>query len=81
MTLKTAFRVLASLATVAVAVAISEPPQPSAQTSSVRQAKLVIAVQPMAMPEQLTTDAKELREFLSKRLTSLIAPPVPCGLA
>lgn len=33
-----------------------------------RLAKLVIAVQPTSTPEQLTADAKELREFLSKRV-------------
>ena len=33
-----------------------------------RAGKIVIAVQPTATPEQLSTDAKELREFLGKRL-------------
>ena len=70
MTLTTTLRALASLAAFAVAVAVSPPP-PSAQPTSpatARQAKLVIAVQPTSTPEQLTADAKELREFLSKRL-------------
>ncbi len=69
MTLTTTLRALASLAAFAVAVAVSPPP--SAQTTSpaaARQAKLVIAVQPTSTPERLTADAKELREFLSKRL-------------
>jgi len=70
MTLTTTLRALASLAAFAVAVAVSPPP-PSAQPTSpatARQAKVVIAVQPTSTPEQLTADAKELREFLSKRL-------------
>ncbi len=72
MTLMTVVRALASVATLAVAVAVSPPPLTSAQTTSpatARQAKLVIAVQPTSTPEQLTADAKELREFLAKRLT------------
>jgi len=71
MTFTTALRALASLAALAVAVAASPSPPPSAQTTSpatARQAKLVIAVQPTSTPEQLTADAKELREFLSKSL-------------
>ncbi len=71
MTFTTILRALASLAVFAVAVAVSPPPPLSAQTTSpgtARQAKLVIAVQPTSTPEQLTADAKELREFLSKRL-------------
>ncbi|HEV8441009.1 MAG TPA: phosphate/phosphite/phosphonate ABC transporter substrate-binding protein [Methylomirabilota bacterium] len=71
MTLTTVLRALASVAAVAGAVAVWPPPLPGAQTASgasVRQAKLVIAVQPTSTPELLTTDAKELREFLSKSL-------------
>ncbi len=81
MTFKTTLGVLASLATVAVAVAISAPPQPSAQTSSARPAKLVIAVQPTSTPEQLTADAKELREFLSKRLNREVEVVFPMTYA
>ena len=33
-----------------------------------RPSKIVIAVQPTSTPEQLTADAKELRDYLSKRL-------------
>jgi phosphonate transport system substrate-binding protein len=71
MTLTTTLRAVASLAALALAVAASPSPPPSAQTTSpasTRQAKLVIAVQPTSTPEQLTADAKELREFLSKSL-------------
>src|SRR3990170_2855585 len=66
MTLTTTLRALASLAAFAVAVAVSPPP-PSAQPTSpatARQAKVVIAVQPTSTPEQLTADAKELREVV-----------------
>ncbi len=65
-------RVLVSLVAFAVAVGVFAPATPSAQTVSptaVRPAKLVIAVQPTSTPEQLTADAKELREFLSKKLS------------
>ena len=67
---KTALRALASLVAVAVAVALAIAPHPSAQTptASARQPKLVLAVQPTSTPEQLSADAKELREFLSQRL-------------
>ena len=67
---KTALRALASLVAVAVAVGLAIAPQPSAQTpaASARQPKLVLAVQPTSTPEQLSADAKELREFLSQRL-------------
>jgi phosphonate transport system substrate-binding protein len=71
MTLTTAARTLASIVAFAIALAVSSPPPPRAQTTSpatARQAKLVIAVQPTSTPEQLTADAKELREFLSKSL-------------
>jgi phosphonate transport system substrate-binding protein len=70
MTRRIALRALASLAAFAVAVAASSSP-PRAQTTppaTARQGKLVIAVQPTSTPERLTADAKELREFLSKRL-------------
>src|SRR5438094_202976 len=67
---RTALRALASLVAVAVAVGLAIAPQPSAQTpaASARQPKLVLAVQPTSTPEQLSADAKELREFLSQRL-------------
>jgi phosphonate transport system substrate-binding protein len=65
---KTALRALASLAAVAIAVALASAPPPSAQTPTARQPKLVLAVQPTSTPEQLSADAKELREFLSQRL-------------
>lgn len=70
MRLTTAFRALASLAAVALAVALASAPAPSAQTSpgAARLPKLVLAVQPTSTPEQLSADAKELREFLSQRL-------------
>jgi len=66
MTLTIVRRALASaiaLVTLAVAVPLSAP---SAQTG--RPGKLVLAVQPTSTPEQLTADAKDLREYLSKRL-------------
>jgi phosphonate transport system substrate-binding protein len=65
---QTALRALASLAVVAIAVALVPAPPPGAQTPTARQPKLVIAVQPTSTPEQLSADAKELREFLSQRL-------------
>src|SRR5438874_2165513 len=67
---RTALRALASLVVVAVALALAPAPPPSAQTpaASARQPKLVLAVQPTSTPEQLSADAKELREFLSQRL-------------
>lgn len=71
MTFTTALRALASFAAFAVVVGVSPPRASSEQTAppaTARPAKLVIAVQPTSTPEQLTADAKELREFLSKRL-------------
>src|SRR5262245_23832516 len=63
-------RVLVSLVVFALTLAATTPPALDAQTtvSGPRPGKLVIAVQPTATPEQLTTDAKELREFLTRRL-------------
>jgi phosphonate transport system substrate-binding protein len=55
----------------ALAVSVLPSLSTSAQTTAPaggRQGKLVIAVQPTSTAEQLTADAKELREFLSKRL-------------
>jgi phosphonate transport system substrate-binding protein len=43
-------------------------PSSSLRAQTPRAGKIVIAVQPTATPEQLSTDAKELREFLGKRL-------------
>ena len=70
MTRAIAVRVLVSLALVALTLTATSAPPLGAQTtpSGARPAKIVIAVQPTATPEQLTTDAKELREFLAKRL-------------
>lgn len=48
-------------------VTTSFPSAPDAQTAA-RPSKLVLAVQPTATPEQLTADARELREFLARRL-------------
>jgi phosphonate transport system substrate-binding protein len=48
-----------------------------------RAGKLVIAVQPTGTPEQLTADAKELREFLSKKLNrdvELVFPMTYAGV-
>ncbi len=45
--------------------------------------KVVIAVQPTATPEQLSADAKELREFLSKKLdreVELVFPTTYAGV-
>jgi phosphonate transport system substrate-binding protein len=70
MTRISGLRLLAPLVALTLALSASPSP-PSAQTvssSTARQPKLVIAVQPTATAEQLTGDAKELREFLSKRL-------------
>ncbi|MEK7860510.1 MAG: PhnD/SsuA/transferrin family substrate-binding protein, partial [Chloroflexota bacterium] len=44
---------------------------------------MVIAVQPTATPEQLSADAKELREFLSKKLdreVELVFPTTYAGV-
>jgi len=71
MTPTTTLRALACLVAFAVVVGVSPPPAPDAQTASptaARPGRLVIAVQPTSTPEQLTADAKELRDFLSKRL-------------
>jgi len=71
MTVPTAVRAFACLVALAVALAGSPPASTSAQTAAPpqRQGKLVIAVQPTSTPEQLTADAKDLREFLSKSLS------------
>ena len=66
MTLSTVRRALAFSIVLAVLVALV-PTVPNAQTGG-RPSKIVLAVQPTATPEQLTADARELREFLSKRL-------------
>jgi phosphonate transport system substrate-binding protein len=58
-------RALVALVVFALTLAATSSPPLGAQT---RPGKIVIAVQPTATPEQLTTDAKELREFLGKRL-------------
>ena len=66
MTLPTVRRALACAIVLAVLVALV-PATPNAQTGG-RPSKIVLAVQPTATPEQLTADARELREFLGKRL-------------
>lgn len=71
MTSRSGLRGLAAVVALALAFAAFPPPRPGAEATSApagRHGKLVIAVQPTATPEQLSVDAKELREFLSKRL-------------
>jgi phosphonate transport system substrate-binding protein len=69
MRVTTVLRALVSVAAVGLAVAAAPSSPPSAQTNATaRPTKVAIAVQPTSTPEQLTADAKELREFLSKRL-------------
>jgi phosphonate transport system substrate-binding protein len=61
-------RALALSVLAAAAVIAFAPSTPDAQTAP-RPAKLVLAVQPTSTPDQLTADARELREFLSRRLS------------
>ena len=61
-----ALRALSVVSLLAVALLLVLPHSTGAQGP--RPGKLVIAVQPTATPEQLTADARDLREFLSKRL-------------
>jgi phosphonate transport system substrate-binding protein len=65
MTMTVGVRALVALVVLALTLAATSSPPLGAQT---RPGKIVIAVQPTATPEQLSTDAKELREFLGKRL-------------
>jgi phosphonate transport system substrate-binding protein len=51
----------------ALAGPLATRPRPAAAQTG-RGGKVVIAVQPTATPEQLTADARELREFLSGKL-------------
>src|SRR5262245_16607582 len=66
MTLQAVRRALAFGVAVAAVALGSTTSAPFAQTA--RPGKLVLAVQPTSTPEQLTADAKDLREYLSKRL-------------
>jgi phosphonate transport system substrate-binding protein len=69
MTVRAGLRALAlQVAFTLVLAAFARPPVGAQTTALATGAKLVIAVQPTATPEQLTADARELREFLSKRL-------------
>jgi phosphonate transport system substrate-binding protein len=56
------------LSTAGAVLALGAGAAAQTTSSSAPRGKLVIAVQPTATPEQLTADAKELREFLTKRL-------------
>jgi len=66
MTVAIGIRAFVVLAVFALTLVVSSSSPLLAQTP--RAGKIVIAVQPTATPEQLSTDAKELREFLAKRL-------------
>ena len=66
MTVAIGIRAFVALAVFALTLVVSSSSPLLAQTP--RAGKIVIAVQPTATPEQLSTDAKELREFLAKRL-------------
>ena len=66
MTVAIGIRAFVALAVFAFTLVVSSSSPLLAQTP--RAGKIVIAVQPTATPEQLSTDAKELREFLAKRL-------------
>ena len=68
MTVPTPVRAFVSVLVLAIAAVGTPLAWSNAQTGAARPTKLVIAVQPTSTPEQLTADAKELREFLSKRL-------------
>src|SRR5262245_27710235 len=84
MTWSSRLRVLACLIAAAPTLAASLSPPPSAQTVSPaagRAGRLVIAAQPSATPEQLTTDAKDLREFLARRLNREVEIVFPLSYA
>jgi phosphonate transport system substrate-binding protein len=66
MTVALGIRALVAVAVFALTLVATSSSSLRAQTP--RAGKIVIAVQPTATPEQLSTDAKELREFLGKRL-------------
>lgn len=62
----------AAVALLALACSSTAAPAPSGTASAPAPAKLeklVIAVQPSSTPEQLSADAKEIREFLSNKLS------------
>ena len=70
------------LLVVAVAASLVACAGPTGQTAQ-PPAKLVLAVQPTNTPEQLTSDAREISEFLSKRLgrpVELIFPTTFAGV-
>jgi phosphonate transport system substrate-binding protein len=82
MTVRAGLRALTALVVFAVILAAFAPPPVGAQpTALATGTKLVIAVQPTATPEQLTADAKELREFLSKRLNREVEVVFPMTYA
>jgi phosphonate transport system substrate-binding protein len=60
-----ALRAVAAVTVLAALLAVGGPRPTGAQS---RPSKLVIAVQPTSTPEQLSADAKDLREFLSRSL-------------
>lgn len=75
-------RLAAALITLGVVLAACAP-APGTQPGTGQQAKLVIAVQPTATPETLTADAKELREYLTRRLgreVEIIFPTTYAGV-
>lgn len=59
-------RALTALLLLAVALSLAAPPPTAAQAA--RPGKLVVAVQPTSTPDQLSADAKDLREFLARSL-------------
>jgi phosphonate transport system substrate-binding protein len=60
-------RLVAILAAFASVGSVAAAPAPQGKGAA-RPAKLVIAVQPTATPEQLTAEAKELRDFLARKV-------------
>jgi len=79
MTIAIGVRALVGLVVFALTLAVTSSSPLRAQTA--RAGKIVIAVQPTATPEQLTTDAKELREFLGKRLNREVEIVFPMTFA
>ncbi len=74
--------ILALALPAALACGDSAPDSGGAQaTTAARRDKLVIAVQPTATPEQLSADAKEIEQFLSRRLNRPVELVFPTSYA